>query len=316
MKKLIAGLLFILPTLAGATVQTVSTAGSVTISTTGWRSAGQVFRLRIDKGESVSYSYGGTSTATYHLQVSDNGTTWTSLINVTSNGLVSTVASTRDVVDHAQFFRFFVSSYTAGSINFTLDDRDDVVSEIKNHKGKVIHEVNDDSVVIYGTQTVSGNQTVSGYQTIGTGLVFPDGSIQITSATVAATAFTTWASYTPTITGMGTVSNVAFRWRQAGTDTIEIEGYFTAGTTTGTEARISLPSGFTSASNYPTTFLIGWGGYGVNTASYVGYLIEASKTYFCFAYPGGTGGTLAKQQGSDLTSSANYSVKVALRASN
>lgn len=55
---------------------------------------------------------------------------------------------------------------------------------------------------------------------------------------------TPWVAYTPTFTGFGTVSSVSFFSRRVG-DTLEVEGKWTAGTTTGTEARISL--GFNGA---------------------------------------------------------------------
>ena len=54
--------------------------------------------------------------------------------------------------------------------------------------------------------------------------------------------FTLEAAYTPTFTGFGTVSAVNFTWCRAG-NKIKISGYFTAGTTTGVIAKISLPSG-------------------------------------------------------------------------
>ena len=51
-------------------------------------------------------------------------------------------------------------------------------------------------------------------------------------------------SYTPTFQGFGTVSNVDFTYRQEG-DSIVIQGFFTSGTPTATEAQISLPNGYT-----------------------------------------------------------------------
>ncbi len=53
---------------------------------------------------------------------------------------------------------------------------------------------------------------------------------------------TPWEGYTPTFTGFGTASSVSFFWRRLA-DTIEIMGKFTSGSSTATEARISLPSG-------------------------------------------------------------------------
>src|SRR5690606_14204021 len=44
-----------------------------------------------------------------------------------------------------------------------------------------------------------------------------------------------WQTYTPTFQGFGTVSNVAFKYRKNGPN-LEIEGVFTTGTPTATEA--------------------------------------------------------------------------------
>jgi hypothetical protein len=50
-----------------------------------------------------------------------------------------------------------------------------------------------------------------------------------------------WTSYTPTITGFGTVTGLLAYWKQVG-DSVEVNGFFTAGTTTAVGAGISLPS--------------------------------------------------------------------------
>jgi hypothetical protein len=66
-----------------------------------------------------------------------------------------------------------------------------------------------------------------------------------------------WISYTPTYTGFGTVSVSNVFYRRVG-DSIQIQGKFTPGTTTATEARISLPSGLTSDSaKIPAIRLVG-----------------------------------------------------------
>lgn len=57
---------------------------------------------------------------------------------------------------------------------------------------------------------------------------------------------TAWEAYTPTFTGLGTVSSVEMYWRRNG-DKLELEGSFTVGTATATEARVSLPTSLTSA---------------------------------------------------------------------
>jgi hypothetical protein len=58
---------------------------------------------------------------------------------------------------------------------------------------------------------------------------------------------TDWISYTPTFTGLGTVTNIAFYYKKDGSD-ILIRGRGTVGTPTATEARISFPGSLTSNS--------------------------------------------------------------------
>ncbi|NCX93090.1 MAG: hypothetical protein EBX40_00220 [Gammaproteobacteria bacterium] len=65
---------------------------------------------------------------------------------------------------------------------------------------------------------------------------------------VYGTPVTDWQAYTPTFTGFGTVSTQTFWWRRNG-DTIQIKGRFAAGTSTATEARISLPFSLVSDSS-------------------------------------------------------------------
>jgi hypothetical protein len=51
---------------------------------------------------------------------------------------------------------------------------------------------------------------------------------------------TGWISYTPTFTGIGTPSNIAFFWRRTG-DSIEIRGSAQCGTNTAVKFSITLP---------------------------------------------------------------------------
>lgn len=53
---------------------------------------------------------------------------------------------------------------------------------------------------------------------------------------------TNWAAYTPTIVSFGTVTNNSAFWRRVG-DSVQVKGYFTAGTTTAVANSISLPTG-------------------------------------------------------------------------
>jgi hypothetical protein len=77
---------------------------------------------------------------------------------------------------------------------------------------------------------------------------------------------TDWQSYTPTISGFGTPTNVSFFFRRVG-DSIEIKGDFTSGTTTATAASITLPSGLTIDANKALTNFGGFYGYSLRSNS-------------------------------------------------
>src|SRR5690606_19435168 len=55
-----------------------------------------------------------------------------------------------------------------------------------------------------------------------------------------------WTAYTPSFTGFGTVSGVSAWHKRVGSNLL-LKWVFTSGTTTATEARMSLPTGLTSA---------------------------------------------------------------------
>lgn len=92
-----------------------------------------------------------------------------------------------------------------------------------------------------------------------------------------------WVAYTPTFTGFGTVSTSAFFWRRVG-DSVEITGKFTSGTTTATEARLSLPNSLVSDSTkVPAIRSPGFWIRGSNTTAHGGsILIESNVGYITF----------------------------------
>lgn len=108
-------------------------------------------------------------------------------------------------------------------------------------------------------------------------------------------------SYTPTFTGFGTVSTQAFQYQCVGPNLLMVKGRFVAGTVTATEARISLPSGFTSASSYTTLEQVG---FVIRTASSTTFfnnvaLVEPSVTYLTFGRQNSTNSALGKANGND-----------------
>lgn len=104
----------------------------------------------------------------------------------------------------------------------------------------------------------------------------------------------TRTAYTPTFTSFGTPTNVEFYYREVGVDAIEIWGSFVSGSPAAAEARISLPSGKTSASQTAATIHVGdW----TQDTSITGngfILIESGVTYITFGYETGSTAGLTK----------------------
>lgn len=120
---------------------------------------------------------------------------------------------------------------------------------------------------------------------------------------------TDWQSYTPTFTGFGTASAVTMYYRRVG-DSLEIKGKFTSGTSTATEARISIPSGLTSDSSKISTIeVVGFmergviGSIGQDVGFSYAVLSEQSVGYVTFSSRStGTTG-LSKMNGNSVASS-------------
>lgn len=116
---------------------------------------------------------------------------------------------------------------------------------------------------------------------------------------------TDWVTYTPTFTGFGTVTVQFFESRRVG-DTLETRGKFTAGTTTGVEARLSLgfngtDSNVTSdATKVPAIQLAGLGVQNGAAAAMISVLIEPSVGYFTFGVQNAGNAGLTKAAGSTV----------------
>jgi hypothetical protein len=128
-----------------------------------------------------------------------------------------------------------------------------------------------------------------------------------------AAVITPWVAYTPTFTGMGTVTNISFFSRRVG-DTLEIEGNWTLGTGTATEARVTL--GFNGTNNNVTTDSTkvpsirqaGIIARSDSSGNPIVSLMESSVGYFTIGI--GSSGWLTKQNGSSLSvSGTTYSVR-------
>lgn len=119
------------------------------------------------------------------------------------------------------------------------------------------------------------------------------------AATGTIPTVTSWANYTPTFTGFGTVSTHSIWWRRVG-DTVHIRGKFTTGTTTETEARITLPSVNSDATKVPAIQYAGSLVYDGNAAALTTTLIESNVSYMTFGLQQAGSAGLTKINGSTV----------------
>lgn len=173
----------------------------------------------------------------------------------------------------------------------------------------------DSAGVIYtGTAATSKAMTVLGYATItaataGTWAAVPT-TLKVGGAPElndVVPIITPWVAYTPTFTGFGTPSGIFFESRRVG-DTLEVRGKFTAGTSTATEARITLGFNGTNANvtsdsvKVPSIQCAGLGVVGVATDSLYTILIESAVGYFTFGIQDVSAAGLTKLNGNSFLS--------------
>jgi len=162
--------------------------------------------------------------------------------------------------------------------------------QIKTVSGTATHTmiVNDGTTDIGTPLTINSN--TAAFQETKINFVFPaSGTIRLKLASVNANEpeiyiddckisladniydaplVTAWTSYTPTFTGLGTVTAITTKYRRVG-DSLNIIGNFTIGTVAGSLASLSLPSGLT----IDTTKLSG-----ASTNQYIGFGITDLAT--------------------------------------
>ena len=112
---------------------------------------------------------------------------------------------------------------------------------------------------------------------------------------------TDWQSYTPTLISFGTTTNQDFQWRRVGGN-MEIQGKWTAGTSTATEARLPLPFGTVDSARVPSIRIVGTGGYNASATTYFGtyVLAEPSVSYLTMSIQSSTANALTKVNGSTM----------------
>lgn len=152
-----------------------------------------------------------------------------------------------------------------------------------------------DTANLYFTDLSGSNQftKVTGSARFTTGqLVSFQFKVPIVALNGTSALASSWFSYTPTFTGMGTVSTQTFWYRIDG-DSIHIKGTWTTGTPTATQAQISLPPGYTIQSSKVngSNELCGYMTTGNQNNAAFTVLIQPSTTYLTFGFNNnGTGG--------------------------
>lgn len=130
------------------------------------------------------------------------------------------------------------------------------------------------------------------------------------TALVTGPPMTRPVAYTPIFTGLGTTTNINFLYWQEGAQGC-IRGNWTNGTVTATEARVSLPSGWTTPASLPTLSLLAPIGRNANSATFFSdyVTIEPSVTYVTISSQTSSTHNLTKQTGSNaFASSENVSI--------
>lgn len=146
---LITAMMFPLtPAIAGSTASTSFTSAS----------NGSV--LLLYPGESMTYTVTGTFVGTVLIEKALDGTNYRSISISTANNSGGTFTGTAYADSPTQgrpiFYRFRCSAYTSGTAVTTLADVDDTVKTFTNFKGTANLVLNDDSVTVPGTLTVTG----------------------------------------------------------------------------------------------------------------------------------------------------------------
>lgn len=113
-----------------------------------------------------------------------------------------------------------------------------------------------------------------------------------------------WTAYTPTYTGFGTVSTSScYHSRTA--ENLKVRCRFIPGTTTATEARVSLPNNLVASSAITTLELAGTAVINVTTNGYSSVLREPSVAYLTFGRDGGGSTAYTKFNGNTWVLSGN-----------
>ena len=135
-------------------------------------------------------------------------------------------------------------------------------------------------------------------------IFFDDFGVLAIEALQAGSIITDAQSYTPTLTGFGTPTNVEFSYSQSGKFVL-LHGKFTSGTSTAVEARIGLPTDLLTDPNIPSIKIVGTGTFDFVGATMPTILVEPSVAYLTIGLQDGTFDGLTKRNGDDLVASGD-----------
>lgn len=124
--------------------------------------------------------------------------------------------------------------------------------------------------------------------------------------------YTDWTSYTPTFTGFGTESSVTFKFQRIA-GTCNIYGRFVSGTTTATEARITLPARVYHTGN--SIDFAGMVAQGAAAANTMTVLVENQIQYMTFGIQNvGNAGLTKVNASTGFANSTTYALQCSFQA--
>lgn len=298
-------------------------------------SGGNNITLQSSGGNTLDTIYPGSSAYVTCISLAGTGTSsWEyaikpALLGPLDNVSFGALASNYRFITYGGFGTFPLSIATAGgTTSLTANDRTliyltgtlnqtIVLPGLINAGAGWIYTIVNASTGIITVQSFSTAviTTLSpGMQGLFSGI---DGSIDTAAAwfynKTSINASSEWVQYTPTFTGFGTAASVNIWSRRIGGD-LEVRGTFTTGTTTATEARISLGyngvDGAVTSSSTVISAAIQLAGTlvqaGSATSSFY-ILIEQNKTYMTLSIQNGTNNGLTKTNGDNFNSAGAMS---------
>jgi hypothetical protein len=206
-------------------------------------------------------------------------------------------------VSSANYTVTTTDGYDTIIVSTGASDRTVTLPAAASSTGRTLKVIKSDSgagfVILDGnaSETINGQATRTLYGQYADTTVYCDG----TTWFVVADNQPTWMAYTPTFTGFGTPTSVEVYWRRVGAN-LEVQGRFTAGTVSGTNAGFSLPTGLTTAAFTNTQI----SGFGVTSAAQavVTMLAGGSNTTFAMGLQGNSDAGLTVRPGSSILSTS------------